>query len=127
MYVVMLLFISCTKGTDIVSNVCIPHAENPAWNTILFKNDHTIQFPNNYEGRGMVGFEGNTFIKQRSDNKIIFKYAYCGPLYCEEFGRELSLKLPDTIVVNDKNMKGIYHVPGIFHLSGSKCRRCFLS
>ena len=57
------------------------------WDTETFKeNDLSIQFPNNYEGDGAIGFEGLVFNKNRADGRVVMAYFYCGALYCDPLG-----------------------------------------
>lgn len=60
------------------------------WQEEAFKPDFTIEFPDDYEGVGMTGFEGPIFFKNRIDSSVLLSYYYCSPLYCEAFGDTLS-------------------------------------
>ncbi len=74
------------------------------WNTENFKSEYYIQFPEQYEGFGMAGFEGNLFSKFKADSSALFKYFYCGPLFCEDFGGSLESPQPDQLlIVNQQN------------------------
>ncbi|NOZ74385.1 MAG: hypothetical protein GXO90_03275 [FCB group bacterium] len=79
---------------------CIPTEQNYHWTAEPFKTDFTIQFPSNYNGPGLHGFEGNIFYKARTDSSVEFEYFYCGPLNCEDFGDTLPNPYPDSIMVN---------------------------
>ncbi len=78
---------------------CITLEQNANWITESFKTLYDIQFPANYEGIGMVGFEGNFFAKNRTDSLVYFSYNYCAPLYCEDFGDLLADPVPASIEV----------------------------
>ena len=89
------------EGTQTGCNVEI--YQHPDWATEDFKRHYTIQFPDNYEGTGKVGFEGNVFNKNRSDDQIKFTYSFCSPTYCEDFGDPLATPAPNSILAKDKN------------------------
>lgn len=82
---------------------CVERSQNSNWITENFKNGHTIQFRDNFEGAGMIGFEGNTFQKRRMDGKVVFTYNYCTNLHCSDFGDALAEPGPDSILSQDKN------------------------
>lgn len=88
---------------DRVHCQCIEMSQNQNWATENFKTNYTIQFPGDYEGFGMVGFEGNTFRKNRDDEMIVLSYSYCGPLYCDDFGDTLGVPTPNSIMAKDEN------------------------
>lgn len=73
------------------------------WPTEPLKTDYTIQFPDNYTGPGLTGFEGPIFIKTNKYQDIQFSYAFCNGLYCTEFGDVLAEPAPSTIQATDKN------------------------
>lgn len=98
---------SCSDSDDEVINECIQIAQNTDWTTENFKTDFTIQFPDNYEGNGMVGFEGNTFSKTRDDSKIEFEYFFCTGTFCYDFGSALEEPIPSSIIAEDKNRNNI--------------------
>jgi hypothetical protein len=99
---------SCNKKEeDITLNNCIELSQNPNWITEDFKTNYLIQFPNNYEGTGMVGFEGNLFNKNRTDDKLRFTYSFCTSLYCDDFGAPLNIPIPNSISAKDKNNNAI--------------------
>ncbi len=109
-YLILLLalyfFLSCDEANDendigYSKTDCVNIEQNSNWATENFKEFYTIQFPEFYEGAGMVGFEGNTFYKNRDNNTIIFSYQYCGPLWCEDYGDTLSYPFPDSIIYPD--------------------------
>lgn len=96
----IILVSACKKDEqvdDSLNNNCIKHQSNPNWNTENFKSDFTIQFPNNYEGGIIPGFEGSTFFKQRTDSVISMEYGFCSPLFCYEFGDSLNQPYPSSI------------------------------
>ncbi len=76
---------------------------NPNFSKENFKTDFTIQFPTNYDGIGMIGFEGNTFSKARVDDKIVLKYSFCGPTYCNDFGSDLANNNATQLSITDIN------------------------
>lgn len=82
---------------------CLKMSDNSNWTTEDFKLEYTIQFPSNYEGTGMVGFEGNFFSKNRIDDKVSFNYSFCGPLLCLDFGEALASTATTEIIVIDRN------------------------
>lgn len=86
---------------------CIAMVQNAEWPVIPFKYSYTIQVPVDYEGPGAAGFEGWIFLKYRTDQKIQIKYAFCGPLFCYNFGKPLEMPIPDSLLARDKNSKEI--------------------
>lgn len=94
--ILLTIFTSCDEEID-----CIEIFETSDWTTENFKSNYTIQFPDNYEGTGMVGFEGNFFFKNRSDDKVVIRYNYCGPLFCEDFGDSLITPNPSSVTAQD--------------------------
>jgi len=99
---ILLILTSCEKQELLESN-SIEISQNPNWSTEDFKNNYIIQFPDNYEGYGMVGFEGNIFFKNRNDYNVEFNYYFCGLSYCNDFGNALAIPIPKSIMVVDKN------------------------
>ncbi len=97
-----IIFSGCTSD-DLGNTECYDLKENPAWKTYQFKNAHTIQFPDSYEGQGKMSFEGNTFFKERKDKKVSVSYFYCGPLWCDDFGQNIGSNLPEEVKVKDQN------------------------
>ncbi len=97
-FLLIISLTGCKKDEDEQLN-CIQLTTINDWTTIDFKADYTIQLPEGFEGPGMVGFEGNTFYKNSTDDKIILGYMYCGPLWCEDFGDTLQTPVPDNIQV----------------------------
>lgn len=97
--------VSCSDRDDELQNTCIEISQNPEWNTEDFKTNFTIQFPDNYEGVGMTGFEGNFFRKYRSDERIEFDYRFCSATYCYDFGNPLDMPIPNSITAKDRNQK----------------------
>ncbi len=78
-------------------------AQQAELSTEVFKLDHTIQFDTaTYTGQGAVGFEGLFFSKTRIDNRAMFVYNYCNPLFCTPFGDQtLPAQLPDELALED--------------------------
>lgn len=68
-----------------------------------FKYNHSIAFPVGYEGAGMYGFEGYSFLKNRKDNKVKLSYSYCHSLGCEPYGDTLDAIHPETVMALDIN------------------------
>jgi hypothetical protein len=93
---------SCDKEDGLEQSDCIEIFKNSNWTTEEFKSNYKIQLPNNYEGTGMVGFEGNIFNKSRVDNKVELTYSFCSPTYCSDFGNVLDINIPNSIIVKDK-------------------------
>ena len=93
---------SCDKDEVPEQCDCIEISENSNWTTEDFKVNFTIQFPDNYEGTGMIGFEGNVFNKNWVDDKIELTYSFCGTTYCNDFGNPLDEGIPNSIIVKDK-------------------------
>jgi hypothetical protein len=77
---------------------CENNSDN-SWVKIDFKSNYTIQIPEGFVGLGMNGFEGNTFSKHSTDNKINLTYAYCNGLFCSDFGDPLTNPAPVSIQV----------------------------
>jgi hypothetical protein len=98
--------ISCRKENLIEEN-CIEISQNLTWKVENFKTEYTIQIPDNYEGAGMVGFEGNVYSKKRIDDKVELSYSFCGALRCQDFGGNLSNPFPQSILTKDKIGKDI--------------------
>ena len=97
----------CSSDTvnpgDSGNNVeCLQIADMPEWELIDFKQDYSIRIPKEYEGYGMVGFEGNIFEKFRSDESVRLGYSFCSTLYCQDFGFILESPSPDSLIVTDE-------------------------
>jgi len=107
MLILLSLISACSDADDEWQNECIEIAQNPNWSTENFKTDFTIQFPDNYEGNGMVGFEGNTFSKTKEDKKIEFEYFFCTGTFCYDFGSALEEPIPSSILSERKNRNKI--------------------
>ena len=58
---ILLIVCSCNDNEEQIDMDCVENKQMGYWITELFKSNYTIQFPSNYEGQGMVGFEGNIF------------------------------------------------------------------
>jgi hypothetical protein len=111
---------SCDKEEYQISTDCVEVSDNTEWITENFKTNYIIQFPDNYEGSGMIGFEGKVFAKNRIDNKIEFNYSFCKPTYCSDFGEALKMPIPNSIKVKDKaNNEVILNSKKEFCLNGS--------
>ena len=100
--IILLILSRCSVTDEINVNQCQEIRQNPDWKTVQFKNAHTIQFPDSYTGNGLVGFEGNTFYMERKDGKVTLSYFYCGPLWCDEFGKTISSENPTFIFSKDR-------------------------
>lgn len=98
---------SCGEEEIIEQGDCIKISENSNWTTEVFKTNYKIQFPKNYEGTWITGFEGNVFNKNRVDNKIELTYSFCEPTYCYDFGKALDKSIPDSIIAKDKENKDV--------------------
>jgi len=102
--ILLTILTSCDKEEEEVleQSDCIEISKNSNWITEDFKANYKIQFPNNYEGPGMVGFEGNIFKKNRVDNKVELTYSFCGSTFCIDFGNALDMSIPNSIIAKDK-------------------------
>ena len=98
----ILLFAFCKKDVPITGN-CLQLGTKPNWTTVNFKAEYTIQFSSDYEGQGMVGFEGNTFYKWRVDKKVRMNYSFCSPLWCDDFGNDLDNPNSSSITITEPN------------------------
>jgi len=96
---------SCDKEEEITQFDCIEISQNPNWTTEDFKTNYTIQFPDSYQGYGMVGFEGKIFFKNRTDDKVELTYYYCpSGLFCNPFGDTLAVvPVPNSITTRGKD------------------------
>ncbi len=81
---------------------CVIQSQNQNWTTEDFKGNFTIQFPIRYEGSGMIGFEGNTFNKKRTDGKVELGYGFCTGTFCADFGSALDVPAPTEVMAKDK-------------------------
>ncbi len=95
-------FHACTNNST-APVPCLPMATNPVWPTENFKSDMLIQFTRDYQGPGMQGFEGNIFFKERIDKQVTIQYAFCGPLWCTDFGQVLANPNATSIAIMDPN------------------------
>ncbi|MEM6345595.1 MAG: hypothetical protein AAF927_17010 [Bacteroidota bacterium] len=105
-----LLVLSACRNTDPEpwpdpDQGCDFYNQNPDWVEEDFKTNYTIRFTADYEG-GIAGFEGNIFFKTKADSSIAFYYAFCGPLWCEDFGDSLSTPLPNTLDIPNFRSQG---------------------
>jgi hypothetical protein len=98
------LLLSCKKSPEKSETPgCYTLTQIDGWPKINFKSNYTIQVPNEFEGLGMMGFEGNTFSKHSPDYKIYLDYGYCGNgLFCFDFGDPLAHPAPDYIQILTK-------------------------
>ena len=81
---------------------CKKEDTNPdSWKTEQFKYDYTIQFPDNYSGGYVQGFEGGTFEKTRKDSRAVFSYNFSNGLQSFDFGDTLANESTDSIAVTD--------------------------
>ena len=99
---ILLIACSCNDNDEQIDMDCVENKQMDNWITESFKSNYSIQFPSNYEGQGMVGFEGNMFSKIRSDSLVELSYMYCSPLYCEDFGDTLTEPIPSSIFAYKK-------------------------
>jgi hypothetical protein len=86
---------ACEKNSDNGYNL----TSIDGWISINFKTNYTIQIPDGFIGAGMEGFEGNTFSKYSTDNKINLFYGYCNDLFCNDFGDLLGNPVPKSVQV----------------------------
>ena len=99
---ILLIVCSCNDNDEQIDKNCVENKQIDNWITESFKSNYSIQFPSNYEGQGMVGFEGNMYSKIRSDSLVELSYMYCSPLYCEDFGAILFEPIPSSIFTYNK-------------------------
>lgn len=103
------VFFGCTKESvlpDANSTELLVTSQS-TWQTESLNEEYTIQFPAHYEGNGMVGFEGPTFSKNRSDGTATLSYFFCGPLLCSSYGPNLltpnpSMLYPTAVTVSNR-------------------------
>jgi hypothetical protein len=76
-YISVLLFFvySCEEKNNEINNeiTCIESVQNDNWETESFKTNYSIQFPSNYIGQGMIGFDntkGSNLQDILKENKI---------------------------------------------------------
>ncbi len=84
---------------------CDFYNQNPDWVEEDFKTDYTIRYTADYNG-GITGFEGNMFFKTKADSSIAFYYAFCGPLWCEDFGDSIQAPLPNSLDIPNLRSQG---------------------
>jgi hypothetical protein len=101
---IILLISYCKKDKSIENSACNNLTTVDSWPTINFKTNYTIQVPNDFQGPGMTGFEGNVFSKFSKDTTLILDYGYCNALFCFDFGDTLQTTVPTSIRV--KNISG---------------------
>lgn len=94
------LLLSCQKeATDSLS--CIQLEKNNSYLTEAFKSDYSIQFPQDYEGAGLLAFESVMFNK-RSSTGVEYYYQYLCATDCHiYFGDTLTMPLPSQISFSD--------------------------
>lgn len=102
---IILLLVSCKNNDeDENENVDCHNLTTIAdWTKVNFKTNYTIQVPTGYVGGGMQGFEGNTFSKSSTDNKIQLNSGYCNSLFCFDFGDTLRNPIPQSIQVTNNS------------------------
>jgi len=122
----IILLAACEKNDHTENVECFNMASNDDWITINFKTNYTIQVPHEYEGPGMAGFEGNTFVTFSGDGKVYLAYGYCSSLFCYDFGDTIKSPFPKWITIknsegdhlvlnrsekfcNDSNIMGIFY------------------
>jgi hypothetical protein len=93
-----------TENPAVGEPASVSMQQNTTWTTIPFKTNYTIQFPLNYTGVGMAGFEGNVFTKRRDDTTVVFKYTFCNGLRCNDFGGTLKSPAPATVEYRNGNL-----------------------
>lgn len=104
---ILILIASCKKDDSIKPNT-IEISPHPTWTSEKLKSgynssEYVIQFPANYEDTGLFVFEGPTFSKNREDDKVLFYYSFCGPLYCTLYGDTLAEQRFETISLKFNN------------------------
>jgi|GEM_PF-4347505 len=92
----LVLLYSCNHDDPKMPDPCLPYVSNPGWTEQVFHEGTFIQFPDNYIG-GRGGIEGPIFSKYRMDTLVFMWYAFCGALFCDDYGE--SLENPDTTFV----------------------------
>jgi hypothetical protein len=102
-FLLLFLLLSCKKNDNEVNNLLTTEG----WSEIDFKGNYTIQIPRDFVGVGMSGFEGNTFFKSSSDNKIKLSYAYCNSLFCSDFGDSLKSSIPQNMNIVNNYSKSV--------------------
>lgn len=107
--IICLMISGCKKEQHlpVTGPSCGEPFSQESWITETLKSDYTIQFPDNYMGPGMTGFEGPMFLKTRDDNNVQFSYAFCNGLYCKEFGDTLEEPTPNTIFSTDRSGQSV--------------------
>ncbi|MFK7924616.1 MAG: hypothetical protein AB8H47_21850 [Bacteroidia bacterium] len=110
--IVLMIFAACKQLIDTPTpwpdpdQGCDFYNQQPSWVVEDFKTDYTIRFTPDYTGK-MIGFEGNFFNKTKTDSSIALYYAYCGPLFCEDFGDSLNAPLPNSLdIPNYRSLGG---------------------
>ncbi len=111
----ILILSSCEKNTAeiiipevddlivVIDSICQEIGLNANWNTEDFKTGYDIQFPDNYEGTGMIGFEGNTFQKKRIDDAVQLSYFYCDGLWCSDYGATTVTDTTTSVIASTIN------------------------
>ena len=79
------------------ASVTVNVKSQSGWKTESLNGDYSIQFPDDYEGNGMVGFEGPTFSKSRTDKHVTFSYFFCGPTVCSPYGESIPIPYPSIL------------------------------
>lgn len=110
------LFAAC-KGEQIIAipEQCLQTQEFDHWETELFNNYYTIQFPRGYRG----GREDQRFTKERKDDKVIITYNFCTPDGCADFGDTLPSYNPGEIALSTGNTAPIMMNKAVFYCCGN--------
>lgn len=130
--IVLLIFAACKQPIDDIvplpvpvpwpypDQICDFYNQQPIWIVEDFKTDYSIRFTPDYSG-GMRGFEGVFFTKTKSDSSIALHYAYCGPLWCDDFGDSLQVPLPSSLNIPNYRTLGGTVLATNFHTIYEVC------
>lgn len=102
---IVLLLIGCEETNEEKAQTCQSLTTVADWTTIDFKENYTIQVPEDFIRNGLThGFEGNTFFKTSPDERIILESYYGTWTRKFDFGPVL----PDSIPASEqvRNRKG---------------------
>lgn len=95
----VLLFaaIGCKKDPDFPNTDCIEMEQNPNFTTEDLNEEYTMQFPNDYQGEGLIVDEYAEFLKYSDD--VVIKYSFLCPTDCIKFyGGLLDHPIPNFVV-----------------------------
>lgn len=100
-YILLLIFFitSCCKEDENISIIldCIAMESNPAFITEPFKEEYTIQFPNDFMGTGLQKSPFISFNKEKNSD-IKFYYVYNSDILpTMYFGNQLPNPIPDQL------------------------------